>query len=147
MQLTQFTDIGLRVLMYLTQHQRESLVTIAELAEQFQLSHNHLIKVVNQLVKLNWVESTRGRNGGLRLGIPAHQLHLGRLIRALEGHTPLIECDKAACVLTGSCHLQRILAESLNQFYQYLDQYTLADIVRDPTQSILQQLHQQWATH
>ena len=146
MHLTQFTDMGLRVLMYLTQHQRESLVTIAELAEQFELSHNHLIKVVNQLVKLGWVESTRGRNGGLCLGIPTSQLHLGKMIRALEDEAYLIDCDKAACTLNGSCRLQGILAQGLEQFYQWLDQYTLADMVRDPTQVVLVKMHQRWAS-
>lgn len=145
MHLTQFTDMGLRVLMYLTQHQRESLVTIAELAEQFRLSHNHLIKIVNQLVKLGWVEATRGRNGGLRLGVPAAQLRLGTMIRVLEDEEQLIDCDKAACVLNGSCRLQGVLAQGLEQFYQYLNQYTLADLVREPTQSVLVQMHRRWA--
>lgn len=145
MHLTQFTDMGLRVLMYLTQHQRESLVTIAELAEQFELSHNHLIKVVNQLVKLGWVESTRGRNGGLCLGVAAMQLRLGTMIRVLEDEERLIDCDKAACALNSSCRLQGVLAQGLEQFYQWLDQYTLADMVRDPTQAVLLRMHQRWA--
>lgn len=144
MHITQFTDIGLRVLMYLTQHQRESLITIAELAEQFQLSHNHLIKVVNQLVKLGWVEATRGRNGGLRLGISAHQLRLGAIIRVLEDEEHLIDCDKAVCALDGNCRLQGILAQGLAQFHQWLDQYTLADMVQDPTQAVLVQMHRRW---
>ena len=144
MHLTQFTDMGLRVLMYLTQHQRESLVTIAELAEQFQLSHNHLIKVVNQLVKLGWVDATRGRNGGLRLGVPAARLRLGTMIRLLEDEEHLIDCDKAVCTLDGSCRLQNVLAQGLEQFYQWLDQYTLADMVRDPTQAVLVQMHRRW---
>lgn len=144
MHLTQFTDMGLRVLMYLTQHQRTSLVTIAELAEQFQLSHNHLIKVVNQLVKLGWVDATRGRNGGLRLGMAATQLRLGTMIRLLEDEEHLIDCDKAVCVLDGSCRLQGVLAQGLEQFYQWLDQYTLADMVRDPTQAVLVQMHRRW---
>ncbi|WML92130.1 Rrf2 family transcriptional regulator [Thiothrix lacustris] len=146
MHITQFTDIGLRVLMYLTQHQRESLITIAELAEQFQLSHNHLIKVVNQMVKLGWVEATRGRNGGLKLGIAPHQLHLGMIIRSLENEKQLIDCDKAACALDGNCRLKGILAQGLTQFHQWLDQYTLADMVRDPTQTVLVQMHQRWVT-
>lgn len=145
MHLTQFTDMGLRVLMYLTQHQRESLVTIAELAEQFQLSHNHLIKVVNQLVKLGWVDATRGRNGGLRLGMAVTQLRLGTMIRLLEDEEHLIDCEKAVCALDGYCRLQGLLAQGLEQFYQWLDQYTLADIVRDPTQAVLVQMHRRWA--
>lgn len=144
MHLTQFTDMGLRVLMYLTQHQRESLVTIAELAEQFQFSHNHLIKIVNQLVKLGWIDATRGRNGGLCLGVVAMQLRLGTMIRTLEDEASLIDCDKAICTLNGRCRLQGILAQGLEQFYQFLDQYTLADLVRDPTQVVLVQMHQRW---
>ncbi len=144
MHLTQYTDIGMRGLMYLTQHNRDSLVTVGELAEQFSLSYNHVNKVVNQMVNLGWIHSVRGRNGGLSLSIAPNRLKLGTLIRALEVDQTLIDCEKAECILDGHCCLQGIINQAMESFYKYLDQYTLADIVQDPTSKILMQMHRHW---
>ena len=144
MQLTQFTDIGLRTLMYAAKHQRASLMTVSELATQFQLSQNHLVKVVAVLVRLGWLQSVRGRNGGLKLSIPPASLTLGTIIRELEGSDSLIDCKKAHCVLEGSCRLQGILHQSMQQLYEWLDQYTLADLVKKPTGPVLIELQEQW---
>ena len=69
MQLTRFTDFGLRMLMYLSKHDRTTPITIAEIAGQFEIPHNHLIKVANRLGKLGLVKALRGRNGGLVLAV------------------------------------------------------------------------------
>jgi Rrf2 family nitric oxide-sensitive transcriptional repressor len=74
MQITKFTDLGLRVLMYLSQEVNGQVVTIQEIAQQFNVPRNHLIKVVTRLNKLNWISTTRGRTGGLKLGANANQL-------------------------------------------------------------------------
>lgn len=144
MQLTQFTDFSLRVLMYLTYKHREDLVTITEIAEQFSIPRNHLIKVVNNLVKQGWVNATRGRNGGLALAIAPAKLTLGKLIQQLENHDYLIDCNKTQCRLTGQCELQNVLGNAQQMFYQFLDQYTLADIVKDPTQAMIINMHKDW---
>ena len=93
MKLTSFTDLGIRVLMYLTQSKSE-LIKISEIAEQFQVPRNHLIKVVNKLAKLEWVLTTRGRNGGLQLAIAPSTITLAAIIKALEGCEQLINCDE-----------------------------------------------------
>lgn len=141
MQLTQFTDFGLRVLMYLTQVDKEQLVTINEICEQFNLPRNHLIKVVNKLVKLGWVDAVRGRNGGLRLAINPTELGLGQAIRELEETKHLIDCGKKQCVLMSHCHLKGFLDDGLEQFYQLLDQKTLADSVAKPTGESIMRMH------
>src|SRR4051794_4907145 len=84
MQLTRFTDLGLRVLMYLTQPERVDAVTNAEIADQFAVPHNHVIKVVHKLGKLGWIRTQRGRGGGIVLGVSAATLRLGDVLRGLE---------------------------------------------------------------
>lgn len=144
MQLTHFTDIGLRLLMYVAQAPEGQLVTLAEVATQFGMSQNHLVKVVNRLVKVGWVEAVRGRNGGVRLMVPPERLHLGKVVRELEGSESLLDCHKLECVLEGSCQLQGVLRQATTQLYNWLDQYTLADVIKRPTGPLLRRMYKAW---
>lgn len=144
MQLTRFTDLGLRVLMYLTHRDREQPVTIAEIAGQFSVPHNHLIKVVNRLGKLGWIVATRGRTGGLRLAVDPSVLPLGKVLRELEGQSDLIDCATPPCVLRNGCRLKATLDGALEAFYQALDRTTLADVVSAPTGETIIRMHRQF---
>jgi len=132
MQLTHFTDLGIRVLMYLTESRSEP-VKISEIAEQFKAPRNHLIKVVNKLAKLEWVLTTRGRNGGLQLAISPSSIKLGTIIRELEGCSQLIDCEGTDCRLRKGCQVKLFLDRGLNAFYEEMDRYTLADTVAGET--------------
>jgi len=144
MQLTKFTDLSLRVLMYLTQDGRLTPVTINEIALQFDVPRNHLIKVVTRLNKLGWLTATRGRSGGLRLGVVADQLRLGDVLMELENTTALINCSVPPCTLKGQCHLKEILDIGLNAFYEHMNTYTLADIVNTKMQLVVIDMHKQY---
>jgi Rrf2 family nitric oxide-sensitive transcriptional repressor len=142
MQLTRFTDFGLRVLMYLTQcRDRSAAVTIPEIADRFSVSRNHLVKVVHFMAQQGWVSTSRGKGGGLRLSQSADRYRLGDLIRQLEQQGPLIDCREPPCALDGSCRLSGVLAQTLQSFYEALNGYTLADLVRDPTAAAIIRLH------
>ncbi|WP_088139758.1 Rrf2 family transcriptional regulator [Achromobacter xylosoxidans] len=142
MQLTRFTDFGLRVLMYLTQcRDRSAAVTIPEIADRFSVSRNHLVKVVHFMAQQGWVSTSRGKGGGLRLAQAADRYRLGDLIRQLEQQGPLIDCREPPCALDGACRLSGVLAQTLQAFYEALNGYTLADLVRDPTAAAIIRLH------
>jgi len=142
MQLTRFTDFGLRVLMYLTQcRDRPAAVTIPEIAGRFDVSRNHLVKVVHFMAQREWVSTSRGKGGGLSLARPASAYRVGDLIRELEQQGPLIDCREPPCALDGSCRLAGVLVQTLNAFYDALNGYTLADLVRDPTAAAIIKLH------
>jgi len=133
MQLTHFSDLGLRVLMYLTQPERSTPVTITEIATQFNVSRHHLVKVVHFMAQQGWVITTRGKGGGLALAKLPQQYSLGDLIRGLEGTQELIDCADPPCALRSACRLKNVFDKALDAFYQTLDQYTLADSVASPT--------------
>lgn len=134
MQITRFTDLGLRVLMYLSMGERDTArATITELAERLAVSRNHLVKVVHRLAQLELVATTRGKGGGLALAQPADQYHLGDVVRALEDNPSLIDCGAPPCVLARNCQLKSALDDALQAFFERLNQYTLADAVRAPT--------------
>ena len=130
MRLSDYTDYSLRVLMYCATH-LERRVTIAELAEHYRVSKNHLMKVVNDLARQGLIETTRGRNGGLRLLKPAASVRVGDVVRAAETDLRMVECFDAAtdsCLLTPTCQLKNVFKEALQAYLDVLDGVTLADI-------------------
>ncbi|MDF1654172.1 MAG: Rrf2 family transcriptional regulator [Coxiellaceae bacterium] len=142
MQLTQFTDYALRTLIYLALR-NDKTSTILEIAESYNISKSHLMKVVQRLSQLNIVKTFRGKGGGLQLNIAPDQLNLGNLIRKLEPNFYIVECfDKAngKCVIAPACQLKNILHEATNNFIQTLEQYTLKDIIHNH-QQLTQLLH------
>jgi Rrf2 family nitric oxide-sensitive transcriptional repressor len=131
MRITRFSDIGLRVLIYLAGNaQRDSLATIAEISKQFDIPVNHLVKVVAQMARAGWIQSVRGRNGGLALAADAKTLRVGTVLRELEGDAELIDCAGMDCALSADCILRGALASGLRAFYQAMDRYAVADLVR-----------------
>lgn len=134
MHLTVFSDYTLRVLMYLALH-RTRLSTIPEIAAAYDISENHLMKVVHRLARAGVVESVRGKGGGIRLACAPEDIRLGAIVRASEGDTPIVEClsvNPRGCRIVSSCRLKRILVESFDALYDSLDRYTLADLVEQP---------------
>jgi Rrf2 family transcriptional regulator, nitric oxide-sensitive transcriptional repressor len=131
MQLTQFSDIGLRLLMYLAKEQRESpAITLAEVSSQFDIPRNHVAKVAGKLIKHGWVSGTRGRSGGLHLATLPSRISLGQVLKVLEGHEAVIDCEKLQCKLKGGCELRSALAKAYGAFFDVLDEYTLADVIQ-----------------
>lgn len=131
MKLTLYTDYSLRVLMYLAADPDQTS-TIQEIADSFNISKNHLMKVAYELGQASYVETVRGRNGGLRLARPAEEIKLGDLVRECEGDFTLVECFDAEhnqCVLTPVCKLKHVLREALDAYFQSLNQYSLADLL------------------
>lgn len=135
MQLTIFTDYGLRSLMYLAA-QPDKLCNVREIADYYGISRNHLVKVVHRLSQLGYITGTKGKGGGISLSFASDKLRLGDLVRDLEPNMNIVECfDKETntCRVTGSCQLKHFLYEANKAFITSLNQYTLADAVRSRT--------------
>ncbi|MEK3799849.1 Rrf2 family transcriptional regulator [Peribacillus sp. FSL H8-0477] len=130
MRLTSYSDFSLRVLLYVAVNS-EKLVTIKEISEAYEISSNHLMKIIYNLGKMNYIETIRGRNGGIRLSKQPADINIGELIRKTEEDFYLVECFKEDnnCVITPVCSLKHMLNEALNSFFLVLDKYTLEDIL------------------
>ncbi|MDA8254581.1 MAG: Rrf2 family transcriptional regulator [Betaproteobacteria bacterium] len=134
MKLTTFSDYTLRVLMYLALN-RERLATIPEIAATYDISENHLMKVVHQLARSGVIESVRGKGGGIRLAHEPEAIRLGQIVRASEGSAPIVDClsgDAATCCIAPACRLTAVLVRAFDALYAALDEYTLADLVHAP---------------
>lgn len=139
MQLTQWTDYSLRVLMYCAATQgRAALPTVGEIAQTHGISRSHLTKVVMTLSAQGWLETTRGRGGGLRLLVPAEQIRVGEVVRQSEADFHLVECFEPSantCRMVGRCRLQSVLGQAMEAYLRVLDGATLADLVQQPPAS------------
>ena len=134
MRLTLHTDYALRLLMHLALAP-ERLVTISEVAASFSISRNHLVKVAHELGQAGFVETMRGRGGGLRLARPPEEIAIGDVVRAMEEDFRIVECfdrDANSCCIAPACRLKRLLKEALDAWAAVLDGATLADLVERP---------------
>lgn len=133
MRLTVYSDYALRVLMYLAIN-RETLSTIQEIADHYGISKNHLMKVTYELGLAGYIDTVRGRGGGVRLAQAPEAIGIGDVIRLTEEDFRLVECfdpNTNQCVISGRCKLARILDEALNSYLKTLDRYTLADLAAE----------------
>lgn len=134
MRLTSFTDFGLRVLMRMAGAPDQPF-TASELAEEFNVSRNHLAKVISTLASAGYLETRRGGGGGAMLARPAEDIRLGEVVARLEADQALVECFAAsgnACTLTPSCRLKARLAQAETAFITELNRSTLADCAYSP---------------
>ena len=134
MRLTTYTDYTLRTLIYLALAP-ERLVRIADIAEGYDISENHLMKVVHQLGVAGYIETIRGKNGGLRLARSPDAINLGDVVRRMEPDLDLVPCFSPAgtCRIRSVCTLKGILGEALAAFLDVLDRHTLADLAASPS--------------
>jgi Rrf2 family nitric oxide-sensitive transcriptional repressor len=135
MHFTAFTDLAFRVLIYLALD-TERRSTISDIAGIYGVSKNHLMKVVNQLTRARIVTAQRGPNGGLVLARPPGEVTVGEVVRLTEDNFEIVECfgHDNHCTITPACMLKSILGESLEAFFDVLDNYTVQDLVKNNTQ-------------
>lgn len=131
MHLTRFTDYGLRCLMYLAARPQE-LSSVKMISDHYGISRNHLVKVVHRLSQLGYIETTKGKGGGIRIASGTADLKLGNLIQSLEPNMSTVECFDAntnTCNISDQCQLKHLLYDATRAFIDKLDEYTLADTV------------------
>lgn len=147
MRLTTFTDYSLRVLIFLGL-KGDEICTIAEIAEAYGISQNHLMKVVHHLAGLGHVRTLRGKGGGLHLAREPAGINLGAVARACEGRMVLAECfePEHGCCIEQACALKGIFYQAGEAFFAVLDRYSLADLLR-PRQALAARLGIPGRTH
>lgn len=130
MHITRYTDYSLRVLIYLAVNNNQ-LTTINEIAKSYNISKNHLMKIVQQLNVKGHLLAIRGKNGGIKLNRLPSEINIGSLVREIEDKNNLVECfgENNQCTITPSCQLKGIFAEAQESFFKTLDNYTLDDLL------------------
>ncbi|MCB2089499.1 MAG: Rrf2 family transcriptional regulator [Sphingomonadaceae bacterium] len=139
MQLTQHTDYGLRLLIVLARSDGAPL-SLVDFAREQGLSYNHIAKVARALGQHGYIISHRGRNGGVSLALPAQEIRIGDVVRALEFGMKLADCGN--CALQNNCATSSLLAQALAAFLAILDRANLADMARDGPPAV-----RQWFPH
>ena len=132
MRLTLHTDYALRVLMYVSV-KGESLSTIPEIVDHFDISRGHVMKVVHHLGQLGYLETIRGKRGGIRLARKPEQINVGAVVRDMEEELGVLGClqgSEGYCRIEECCVLRSALRDATNAFLATLDRYTLADLIR-----------------
>ncbi|MBO9379876.1 Rrf2 family transcriptional regulator [Sphingomonas histidinilytica] len=128
MRLTRYTDYSLRVLIHLAIND-DRLCSIGEISRTYDVSHNHLMKVVNALARDGFIETVRGRTGGMRLARPANEITVGEVVRRTEEGFQLADCS--GCALSPACGLTGVLAEAMQAMMMVFDSYKISDLLTD----------------
>ncbi len=131
MNLSKFSDYAFRILIYLAENQ-DKLCTVEELACNLEISEHHLKKIVHRLGKTEYVISTKGRNGGLKLGMNPKDINLGKILVITEDSLNISECFSSAkhsCTCNSKCKLKFILGSAIDSFVNEISQYSLQDIL------------------
>ncbi|MBL8655745.1 MAG: Rrf2 family transcriptional regulator [Altererythrobacter sp.] len=131
MQLSLHSDYALRVLMALAASDRQ--LSVEEIARQYGISRNHLAKVSKRLQAQGFVETFRGRGGGMRLARSPEEIVVGDVVRRFENLSSFVGCFSAGpgCVVSGLCALKPALSGALDAFLNHLDGYLLSDLIAD----------------
>lgn len=128
MRLTRYTDYSLRVLIHLALND-DRLCSIGEISRTYDISQNHLMKVVNALAHDGFVDTLRGRGGGIRLARPASAIGVGEVVRRTEEGFQLADCS--GCALSPACGLTGVLQKGVHAMLAVFDSYTIADLLSD----------------
>lgn len=138
MQLTQFTDLGLRVVMRLAVDRSETRPSSKEIAQQLSISYTHVTKVITRLSEMGLVDARRGRGGGLAITELGRTASVGWITRRLEGEGEVVECEGSnPCPLRAACSLRSALKSAREAFYASLDTVTVADLTAPPNRGVL----------
>ena len=139
MRLKLHTDYALRVLLYLSASNRDDWVQGGDVAESFQISKGHVLKVIQRLAKLGYLRTKRGVGGGAQLAMEPSEIRIGVLIHALEAEHVLacVGPEQVSCLLHSRCLLRAALGQAQKLFFAALDEYTLEDVRADPSLLIM----------
>ncbi|HEX4137796.1 MAG TPA: Rrf2 family transcriptional regulator [Bryobacteraceae bacterium] len=132
MNLTLHTDYSLRILLYLAEHS-DRPVSTREISDAYGISRNHLVRVVQTLQSHSFVNAATGRSGGITLACDPGRINIGEVVRKTEPNFRIVECfdvKENTCRIVPVCTLRGVLSKALESFFDTLDGYTLADLVR-----------------
>ncbi|HWR76605.1 MAG TPA: Rrf2 family transcriptional regulator [Thiobacillus sp.] len=140
MRLTKHTDYAFRVLIYLASMPEDRLSTVQEIAEKFDVSRSHIMKIVHKLAGAGLIHASRGQHGGIKLGQPKEAIDLRSVIELMEATLEPVNCDEPICIIKKNCALKNILLGAQRQFLEHAGHYTLADLA-EPAVSIISLLN------
>ncbi|NDP48152.1 MAG: Rrf2 family transcriptional regulator [Sulfuriferula multivorans] len=140
MRLTKHTDYAFRVLIYLASMPEDRISTVQEIAEQFDISRSHIMKIVHKLAGAGLIHTSRGQHGGIKLGKPMEKIDLRSVIELMEATLAPVNCDDPVCIIKKNCTLKNILFDAQRQFLEHVEHYTLADLA-EPSVSIVSLLN------
>ena len=125
MQLTRYTDYALRTLILAALKPKGERMSVEEIVKTYDISRSHIMKIVQKLGQLGYLHTTRGKGGGIELGMNPEDINVGQVVLDMENNLQIVDCNTPLCRLQPSCRLKGILGEAMNAFVGVLNSYTL----------------------
>ncbi len=137
MQITRYTDYGLRVLIYLALMPEGKLASIDEISEKYGISRNTVNKIVHKLGIERVIETRRGKGGGFCLKVAPDKINIGEIVILLENNLTIVDCKTPLCLILPGCQLRVVLQKATQSFLSTLKQFTLADLLHDKEEILI----------
>lgn len=134
MRITTFTDFSLRTLIYLASLPPGQMSSVQQVSKVYNVSQNHMVKVVGKLKKLGYIHAQRGKGGGISIAQAPEDINIGHVIAQMENHMDGVDCNAPACQLAPCCELRKALMVGMQAFIAAMENYTLADIMTNKDQ-------------
>ena len=128
--LTKHTRYAIRILMHLA-IKSGMKVSIATIAETYEISRNHLMKVSQNLARLGYIVGYRGKGGGIALARPAQNINLGHLVQQIEYNLHPADGIVPDQLSEDTPLFSRAVEYARSSYIETLSKFPLADLVDD----------------
>lgn len=132
MQIKKKTHYTVKVLIHLALHEQQSdeLLDIKQVSDDLDIAYEHTRKIIQDLVKLDMIQSVRGRNGGIKLAKDTKDIHIYDLILGIEDvNIDDFNHDCSNCNMPIDCKFRFMLKEQYKAFYKAFEGVYLSDII------------------
>ena len=131
LKLSKKTDYAIILLTHLSEV--NTPVSAYKVSEYYQLPYPMVANILKLLVSSGLIKSTRGQHGGYVLARPAENIILSEIIKVTDNPFTLVECahDEELCKVQKCCPTKHTLISLHNKIQQFLEETTLATIVKD----------------
>ena len=131
LKLSKKTDYAIILLTHLGEEKFP--VSAQEVATHYKLPYPMVANILKQLVASGLIESTRGKHGGYVLAKPTNEINLAEIIMVTDSPFNLVECvhDEDNCKVHQYCPTRRPLLALHKKIQQFVEETTLAAIIRD----------------
>lgn len=140
MRFTERTDIAVKILIHLSLL-KGAKISIDDLVERYIGHRSQVVAAVQELRKAGMIASSPGRRGGIWINRPPEKISLAEVIRMFETDFCLVKCfgDPSSCSIFHCCKFKEVLDVALDQFFTPLETTSIADLVKDLDEDMLQQ--------
>lgn len=127
-ELTEATAIAIHAMIYIS-NRKNNVISLKEISEYFDISSNHLSKVLQRLVKAGYLTSIMGPKGGFQINPEKENATLLDIYEVIDGKFIPKNCLFASKKINSCCCIMKPLLTSINStFIDFMSSHKISSI-------------------